>query len=173
MRMKARTGQVALVLGLLLIPGIGTRPASSQEQVPASLSLDEALRIALRNNPGMQAVRNDITVADWNLNSAYGALLPSASLSSSLSWQGAGEQRFGSITADQLGFQDQPSFLFSSYNAGVNFSLNGTNADGPRTGEAEPGRDTGPGSHGGSRAPSQRDKGIPGGAAADRGAEPG
>ena len=138
-RMKAHTGQVALVLGLLLIPGIGTRPASSQEQVPASLSLEEALRIALRNNPGMQAVRNDITVADWNLNSAYGALLPSASLNSSLSWQGAGEQRFGSITADQLGFQDQPSFLFSSYNAGVNFSLSGRTLMAP--GQAKRNRD--------------------------------
>lgn len=119
--------------------GVAPVPAAGQEAVPASLTLRQALEIALRNNPRIQAVRNDVTVADWNLNSAYGALLPSASLSSSVSWQGAGEQRFGSITADQLGFQDQPSFLFSSYNAGVNFSLSGRSLMAP--GQARRNRD--------------------------------
>ena len=106
---------------------LATVPATvaGQQRVPQSLSLDEALEIALRTNPGMQAARNDVTVANWNLTAAYGSWMPSASLNSSVSWQGAGEQRFGSITADQLGFGDQPSFLFSSYNAGVSYSLNG------------------------------------------------
>ena len=99
--------------------------AAGQQRVPQSLSLEEALEIALRNNPTMQATRNDMRVATWNLTAAYGSWLPSASLGSSLSWQGAGEQRFGSITADQLGFRDQPSFLSSSYNAGVSLALNG------------------------------------------------
>ena len=99
--------------------------AAGQQRVPQSLSLEEALEIALRNNPTMLATRNDVRVANWNLTAAYGSWLPSASLGSSISWQGAGEQRFGSITADQLGFRDQPSFLSSSYNAGVNFALNG------------------------------------------------
>ena len=119
----------------------GALPASvtGQEQVPASLTLEEALQVALRNNPGLQAVRNDIAVANWNLNSAYGSWLPSASLSSSLSWQGAGEQRFGSITLDQLGFQDQPSYLFSSYNAGLNFSMDGRTLMAP--GQAKRNRD--------------------------------
>lgn len=89
------------------------------------MTLEEALQIALQNNPGLQATRNDVSVADWNVRSAYGAWLPSASASSSLSWQGAGEQRFGSITAEQLGFQDQPSFYFSNYNLGINYSVSG------------------------------------------------
>ncbi len=110
-----------LLVALAALPAA----AAGQQRVPESLSLERALEIALRNNPTMLATRNDIRVANWNLTSAYGALLPSASLGSSLSWQGAGEQRFGSITADQLGFGDQPSFLFSSYNASLGFSLNG------------------------------------------------
>lgn len=118
------TGAAVLLAGLAW-QACRPPPAAAQAPVPASLSLPEALEIALRNNPGVRAARNDVAVANWNLNSAYGALLPSASLTSSVQWQGAGEQRFGSITADQLGFQDQPSFLFSSYNAGVNFSLSG------------------------------------------------
>ncbi len=135
--MSAQTGPTAgrprlrrtalLAATLLLAAAVAPlpRPALGQDAVPASLTLDDALRLAIRNNPRLQAARNDIAVADWNLNAAYGSWLPSASLSSSLSWQGAGEQRFGSITADQLGFQDQPSFLFSSYNAGISYALSG------------------------------------------------
>ncbi len=99
--------------------------ASAQVRVPQSLSLDEALEIALDNNPAMQATRNDVNVANWNLTAAYGSWMPTASLNSGVSWQGVGEQRFGSITAEQLGFLDQPSFLSSSYSATASFSING------------------------------------------------
>ncbi len=111
----------------------------AREQVPASLSLEDALDIALRNNPTLQIARNDMPVADWNVRSAYAAWLPSASASSSVSWQGAGEQRFGSITAQQLGFQDQPSFYLSSYNVGFNYSLSGQSLLAP--GQAKRDRD--------------------------------
>ncbi len=106
---------------------LGALPAlaSAQVRVPQSLSLDEALEIALDNNPAMLATRNDVNVANWNLTAAYGSWMPTASLNSGVSWQGAGEQRFGSITAQQLGFQDQPSFLLSSYSANASFSING------------------------------------------------
>ena len=116
----ARRAMTALgVLGAL--PAL----ASAQVRVPQSLSLDVALEIALDNNPAMLATRNDVNVANWNLTAAYGSWMPSASLNSGVSWQGAGEQRFGSITAQQLGFQDQPSFLLSSYSANASFSING------------------------------------------------
>lgn len=131
--------RTARLLAPLCIAAASATPMVAQDRLPASLSLEEALRLAVRNNPRLQAVRNDVAVADWNLNAAYGAWLPSASLSSSVSWQGAGEQRFGSITADQLGFQDQPSFLFSSYNAGVNYSLSGRTLMAP--GQARRNRD--------------------------------
>ena len=124
-RIAVQAGRPAWVFFVLAVSVASGSPALAQERLPAALTLEDALQAALRNNPGVQAARNDLQVADWNLNSAYGSWLPSASLSSSVSWQGAGEQRFGSITADQLGFQDQPSFLFSSYNAGVNFSMDG------------------------------------------------
>ena len=139
-RLTTHTGRVAVVLlAGLLWPSLFPLPAEGQERVPASLTLTEALEIALRNNPRLQSARNDISVANWNLTSAYGAWLPSASFGSGVSWQGAGQQRFGSITADQLGFQDQPSFLFSNYSIGVNFSLNGRTLMAP--GQARRNRD--------------------------------
>jgi len=93
------------------------------QEVPFRLTLDEAIRIARLQNPGFQSVRNDSRVADWSVRSAYGDLLPFANLSSSLSWQGRGEQQFGSLTTSQLGFGDEPSYYFSSYNAGLSYSI--------------------------------------------------
>ena len=101
----------------------GTSAHLQAQVVPAQLTLDEAIRIARLGNPGFQSVRNDTRVADWSVRSAYGDLLPFANLSSSLSWQGKGEQQFGSLTTSQLGFGDEPSYYFSSYNAGLNYSI--------------------------------------------------
>ena len=108
-------------LTLLLCAGAST--SLRAQDVPAQLTLDEAIRIARLENPQFQAARNDSDVADWSVRSAYGDLLPFANLSSSLSWQGKGEQQFGSLTTSQLGFSDEPSYYFSSYNAGLNYSI--------------------------------------------------
>ncbi|MCY4571494.1 MAG: TolC family protein [Gemmatimonadetes bacterium] len=122
---QLRTHRARWVFTLFLALAALPAAAAGQQRVPQSLSLDQALEIALRNNPTMQATRNDVRVANWNLTAAYGSWLPTASLSSGVGWQGVGEQRFGSITAEQLGFGDQPSFLSSNYSASVGFSLNG------------------------------------------------
>jgi len=100
-------------------------PLWAQEPIPPSLSLDEAVRLALRNSPLLQADLNNTEVSDWNIKAAYGALIPSASASSRLSWQGSGEQQVGSVTLSELGFGNQPSYYFSSYNLGLNYSLDG------------------------------------------------
>ena len=91
--------------------------------VPLELTLEEAVRLARQGNPDFQTWRNDADVADWSVRSAYGDLVPGANLSSSLSWQGKGEQTFGSLTTTQLGFGNQPSYYFSSYFAGLTYSL--------------------------------------------------
>ncbi len=98
---------------------------SAQEAVPSELSLEEAVRIAGRNAPLLQADLNNTEIADWNLKAAYGALVPGANASSSLSWQGPGEQQFGSITLSELGFTNQPSYYFSSYRLGLSYTIDG------------------------------------------------
>lgn len=98
----------------------------AQEIIPIPLTLEEALEVARQNNPGFQATRNDESLADWDVKSAYGSLFPSATSSGGISWQGAGEQVFGSLTAEQLGFADQPSFVFSNYSLGLDYQINGT-----------------------------------------------
>jgi outer membrane protein len=111
----------ALALGLFFLPyGI-----AAQTIVPVTLTLEQAIEIARQNNPGLQAARNDEDLANSNVRSAYGALFPSASVNGGFSWQGAGEQTFGSLTAEQLGFANQPSFYFSNYNLNLDYQING------------------------------------------------
>jgi len=109
---------VAFLL-FLVLPG----SIFAQEEIPSSLSLDEAIRIGLRASPLLQADLNNRQIADWNIKAAYGALLPSATAGSSFSWQGSGEQQVGSITLSELGFGNQPSYYFSSYNLGLSYSI--------------------------------------------------
>jgi outer membrane protein len=100
-------------------------PGSPQTLVPQELSLEEAIRIARLTSPLLQADLNNRQVSDWNIRASYASLLPSANASSALSWQGSGEQQFGSVTLSQLGFTNQPSYYFSSYNLGLSYTLNG------------------------------------------------
>ncbi len=111
----------ALALAFYLLPQGGV----AQVIVPVTLTLEQAIDIARQNNPGLQAARNDADLANWNVRSAYGAMFPSASVNGGISWQGAGEQQFGSLTAEQLGFANQPSFLFSNYSLNLDYQING------------------------------------------------
>lgn len=106
---------------LMLLP----QPGFSQEDLPDALSLQEALRIARARNPLLQADLNNREVSDWNVRASYASFIPSASVGTGLSWQGSGEQQFGSLTLSELGFTNQPSYYFSSYNLGINYTLNG------------------------------------------------
>jgi len=121
----SRRVRATSVLSLLALVFLTTPAPATAQTGSEDLSLDRALELARANNPGFQATRNDRSVAEWDLRSAYGALAPSASLGGGVSWQGAGQQRLGSITLDELGFGGQPSYYFSSYNVGLNYQLSG------------------------------------------------
>jgi len=110
-----------LALLIVLFPS----ESESQTQIPSALSLEQAVEIAQNNNPNIQSIRNDQNIADWEVRSAYGSLIPTATTSGGASWQGSGEQQFGSLTAGQLGFSNQPSYLFSNYNVGLNYQISG------------------------------------------------
>ncbi len=114
-----RIPPLAVAVALAVLP----HGAATQQTVPRALSLEKAVEIARANNPGYLQVLNDADLADWDVRQAWGQLLPSASASSTVSWQGPGEQRFGSVTLGDLGFGDQPSYYISSYNVGVSYDL--------------------------------------------------
>ncbi len=125
---RARVSCALLLCGLVLpiLAAASAAPPLSAQEIPAELTLEDALRIARQNNPTYLAAANDIEAANWNVRAAYGGWVPSASASSGFSWQGSGEQRFGSLTLGQLGFTNQPSYYFSNYGIGASMSLSGS-----------------------------------------------
>lgn len=112
-------------------------PGAAQERAPASLTLEEALELARTGNPAFGQARNDAALADWDVRAAWGQLMPSANASLGAQWQGAGEQRFGSLTLGDLGFGDQPSYYFSSYNVSLSYALDWATLLGPKQSNAE------------------------------------
>ncbi len=113
-----RTSVVAVVL-LVLAAGVGA-------QEPATLTLEEAVALAMESNPDYQARLNDEAVADWQVRSAYAGLLPTASIGGGLSYQSGGQSRIGGITSGDIGLGKTPSYYFSSYNASVNLNISGS-----------------------------------------------
>ena len=91
----------------------------------ATLTLEEALELARRNNPAFLSTRNDEGVAEWGVREAYGGLLPRATVNAGMDYQEPGPARFGSFTGEELGFTTTPSYYFSDYSANVGLSLSG------------------------------------------------
>ncbi len=129
MRIRA----VALALPFLVVGS----PTGAQQEVPASLTLEAALAVARDNNPTYLQAVNDRSQADWDVRQAYGQLLPSASVSTSFSWQGSGEQQFGTLTLGDLGFGGLPSYYGSSYSLSLGYSLSWASLLGPARAKAD------------------------------------
>lgn len=67
------------VAGLLVAcAALGAGPAAGQQ--PRSVTLDEAVEIALRNNPSLTQSRADVDVAEYDRLGAWGEFLPDLSL---------------------------------------------------------------------------------------------
>jgi outer membrane protein len=85
----------------------------------AVLTLDEAIALALRNNPQHLQLVNDSRAAAWAVRSAYGALLPSASLSFSSEYRKEGSQPF-----QGLSFSTSSDVYQSSYWLALTYDIN-------------------------------------------------
>jgi outer membrane protein len=112
-------------------------PIAASQEVPGTMSLGEAVEIARTTNPGFLQTRNDEALADWDVRQSWGQLMPTASASGGLSWQGPGEQQFGTLTLGDLGFTDQPSYYGSSYGLSVGYQLDWATINGPKLARAQ------------------------------------
>ena len=126
-------------VGIWVLLGLGVASPGTAQNVPDSLTLERALDIARENNPTYLRASNDRELADWDVRQAYGRLLPSASASTSLSWQGSGEQTFGTLTLGDLGFGNLPSYYLSSYGVSVGLNLDWSTLRGPAQAKAQRG----------------------------------
>ena len=90
-------------------------PLAAQTSVPASLSLEEAISIAKRNNPTFLETRNTRGRADRAIRNAYGAFLPTASTNFGTSYREGRPQFFNGVA-----FGANSDILASSW--GLSFS---------------------------------------------------
>ena len=113
--MGARRGVLAGIVSALVSTGVAAQqqPASAPP-TQLHVSLAEAVRRALDVQPAMARARGDATNAGWQKRSAYGAFLPTLSLSSTASRQNT--QSVGG-----LGFQVDPGTY--TYSSGLTASV--------------------------------------------------
>ena len=108
---------------LLLLSFLAVQPAGAQVSrdtlTHSTLTIDEAIAIAHRNNPDFLQTVNNRQTAKAALRSAYGALLPSADASLSASRQQGGQQI---VSGSTLGASSD--FNTSSYRFGFGYRLN-------------------------------------------------
>jgi outer membrane protein len=111
--------RIACTLALVLAPAV-LQAQSITPPVPTSLSLRDAIELAVDFNPALRQTRNDRSPAAWGVRSAYGAFLPQFTLSGGLNYRGAGRQRF--LTAE---FNQTSATIGSSYSLGLSMQFSG------------------------------------------------
>src|SRR3954462_2617332 len=109
---------------LLLALLAGAVQASAQtvptdSTAPATLTLDQAIQLARRNNPALQQIQNNRIGARAAVRSAYGALLPAADASLSVQRQQGGQQIFSGTSPGDSSAVNQ-----SNYQIGLSYRLN-------------------------------------------------
>lgn len=100
-------------------------PVGAQDAPAPTLTLEEAIELALRNNPGHLAALNDEQSAEWGVREAYGAFLPTANVSSGFQYQASGSSRFGVFTAEDIGVGQTPGYYISDYSLNLGYGLSG------------------------------------------------
>src|SRR5262245_59677477 len=114
-------------LPLLLAPGLLAFALghAAAQNAPATLTLDEAIKLAQRYNPAFRMQSNDAGVADWQLAEQYANLLPTVSVNSSVGYQAPGTPNVGGLTAAELGISKTPALYRSSYGIGGGIAVSG------------------------------------------------
>lgn len=109
------------ILLALAVPALLQAQAPSVQDAPVvTLSLEEALSQARNYNPEYRQRLNNRSTAGAQVRSAYGALLPGASVSAGMDYTGSGQTNFGQ------GFTRSTSAIIgSSYSAGFTWDMDG------------------------------------------------
>jgi len=114
------------VIALLAAVAIGVPTAMLGQQpalptVPQSISLRDAVELAVRYNPAHRQAANDHGPAAWGVRNAFASFLPYFQLGGGAGYTGAGSQNlFGGFTVDQAS-----GSIGSSYSLTMSMNLNG------------------------------------------------
>ena len=113
-------------IALLAAVAIGAPTALTAQRpalpsVPQSLSLRDAVEMAVHYNPSHRQAANDHGPAAWGVRNAFASFLPALSLSGGAGYTGAGSQNlFGGFT-----YELPSGSVGSSYSLSLSMTLNG------------------------------------------------
>lgn len=93
--------------------------AHAQARPTSTLTLDEAIALARRNNPLFLQTANSRRAADMSVRAAYARLLPSVDAQLSGRYQQTGQQFFNGVS-----LSNSSDVLQSSYGLGLSYSIN-------------------------------------------------
>jgi outer membrane protein len=116
---------VLATAALLLGQAVAWAQQPAPVQVPATLTLEDAIALARHNNPEFRIQQNAQVTADWAARAAYGAVLPRVNVSTGAQYQAEGTQTFGLLTAEDIGLGTTPAYYFSNYSLSLNMSVSG------------------------------------------------
>jgi outer membrane protein len=125
----AACSALALCSGALHAQSTGQTPLPDAS--PQTLTVEQAVTLAQRNNPDFQATRNGARNASVELRSAWGALLPSLSASLSGQYQQGGQQFFNGVS-----LSSNSDVLQSQYNLGLSYRLSASTFIAPKVQKA-------------------------------------
>src|SRR3989442_66190 len=118
-----------LSVGLVVCPLL----AVSQQPVPATLSLADAIALARQHNPAYRQTIHDRSPAAWGVRNAWSSLwLPNVTASGGVAYAGPGEQNF--LTAS---FSQSVSTWSSNYPCRLDWTLNGQTLSQPGLKQAQ------------------------------------
>jgi outer membrane protein len=92
---------------------------AAQSQAPSTLTLDEAIQLARRNNPTFLQTVNARRSADAQVRTAYGSLLPSIDAQVQGRYQQSGQQ-----FVQGVGLRNESDIVQGNYYIGASYTLN-------------------------------------------------
>ncbi len=110
----------SLALATLIAPTAATAQTPARDTARMTLTLEEAVTIARRNNPAYLQLTNNQREADAQVRASDAALLPAVNSSFTTEFSKGGTQIF---QGSQLGASS--SYVSSGYNLGVRYDVNG------------------------------------------------
>ncbi len=121
---RGRCGVPGQLLVLTFLLSAFAGPGGAQV-VQGTLSLEDAVRIARRNNPAFLMTANDQEPADWVVRESYGDFLPTVNSNLSGQYLAPGSPSFGVFDAGDLGLA-VTDYYFSAYSLSATYSLQGS-----------------------------------------------
>ena len=126
--------KTVVLVGLLgaSLPGTAGAQRGALPSVPQTLSLEDAIELAIEHSPIFRQIANDRAAAAWGVRNAYASFLPRFDVSGGAQYRGA-----GTLTFLATEFEQRSSTIGSFYSLSLSMSLSGRTLTEPGLAKAQ------------------------------------